>query len=199
MLNESDSKIEIKRTWTILFIGGASGSGKSILAYELAKYFGINVLEIDDIAESLKPLTNNELLPYLHYWDSGINWKDIGIDGNKNWLINVSNEIKPALKAVVDRHIEDNLPIIIEGDFLSPELIHSFDNDKVKNLFVIESEKDQIIKNYLNREGGEPQNFRAEIGIEYGKWLKNECFKLGLNYLESRPWDSLLNRAIEII
>jgi len=32
------------RNWTVLFIGGASGTGKSTLAYEIAKFYGVNVL-----------------------------------------------------------------------------------------------------------------------------------------------------------
>jgi len=191
--------MENKRNWTVLLIGGASGTGKSTLAYEIAKFYGINVLEIDDITEALKSLTNKDILPNIHYWENGINWMDIGVDGNKNWLINVSKEISTALKAVVDRHLEDNLPIIIEGDFISPELILSFDKEKVKSIFVIEPEKNQVLQNYFNREGGELQNYRAEISVEYGKWLKNECINLGINYIEPRPWDNLLNRAIEII
>jgi len=190
--------MENKRNWTVLLIGGASGTGKSTLAYEIAKFYGINVLEIDDITEALKSLTNKDILPNIHYWDSGINWMDIGVNGNKNWLINVSKEISTALKAVVDRHIEDKLPIIIEGDFISPELILSFDKEKVKSIFVIEPDKNQILQNYFNREGGELQNYRAEISVEYGKWLKNECTNLGINYIKPKPWDSLLKRAIDI-
>ena len=37
------------RNWTVLFIGGASGVGKSSIAYEIARFYGVNVLEADDI------------------------------------------------------------------------------------------------------------------------------------------------------
>jgi len=191
--------MENKRDWTVLLIGGASGTGKSTIAYELAKYYEVNVLEIDDIVEGLKSVTNKDILPEIHYWDNGVNWMDIGVEGNKNWLIKVSKEINPVLKAVTDRHIADNLPIIIEGDFISPEFIFSLNNVKVKSIFLIEPEKEQIIQNYFNREGGEFQNYRAEISVEYGKWIKNECINLGINYIESKPWENLLNRAIEIV
>jgi 2-phosphoglycerate kinase len=183
----------------VLFIGGASGTGKSTLAYKLAKYYGVNVLEVDDIGQALKVSTTNENFPYIHYWSTGINWKDIGVEGNLNWLINVSKEIFPAIKAIVDRHLEDNVPVIIEGDFIYPEFTLSFNNTKVKSIFVIESDKNQIIQNYFVREGGELQNYRAEISIEYGRWLKNECKKMGINFIESRPWNNILERVIEEI
>jgi 2-phosphoglycerate kinase len=51
--------------------------------------------------------------------------------------LRVSNELFPALKAVVDRHIEDELPVIIDGDFINPELLMSFDNShKIKFIYL---------------------------------------------------------------
>jgi 2-phosphoglycerate kinase len=185
--------------WTVLFIGGASGTGKSTLAYEIAKSYGINVLEADDIGQALKASTNKEILPIIHYWSNGINWTDTGVEENKNWLINVSKEISPALKAVADRHIEDKVPIIIEGDFVYPELTLSFNNPQVKTLYLIESDKEQILKNYFNREGGELQTYRAEISIAHENWIKTECIKNGIKYIESRPWKTLLKRAVRSI
>ena len=187
------------KNWTVLFIGGASGTGKSTLAYKLAKYYGANVLEVDDIGQALKVSTTNKIFPYIHYWSTGINWMDIGVEGNLNWLINVSKEMFPAIKAIIDRHLEDNVPVIIEGDFIYPEFTLSFNNTEVKSIFVIESDKNQIIQNYFVREGGELQNYRAEISIEYGKWLRNECIKMGIKFIESRPWNNILERAIEEI
>ena len=188
-----------ERSWTVLFIGGASGTGKSTLAYQLAGFYGTNVLEVDDIAQALKASTTKDILPVIHYWSSGINWMDIGVEGNLNWLINVSKEIIPALKAVAERHIEDKLPVIIEGDFIHPQLFMSFNIPEVRCFYVIESDKDQIIQNYLTREGGDLQNYRADICIGYGNWLKNECNKLGIKFIESRPWNNILKRVIDII
>ena len=117
-----------KRNWLVLFIGGASGTGKSTLAYEIGKFYGINVIEVDDIGQALKVSTTKDTFPNIHFWSSGANWKDIGVEGNKNWLINVSKEYNFPLNAIVNRHIEDNVSIIIEGDFINPEFTGSFNN-----------------------------------------------------------------------
>ena len=182
------------RDWTVLFIGGASGTGKSTLAYELGKFYGVNVLEVDDIGQALKATTTKDILPAIHY---GENWLDLGVEENIKWLINVSKEIIPGIKAIVDRHIVDKLPVIIEGDFIYPELTVSFANPKIKSIFLIERDKNQIINNYLAREGGDLQNYRADICIGYGDWLKNECAKLEIKAIESRPWTNLMERVID--
>lgn len=185
------------RNWTVLFIGGASGTGKSNIAYEIARFYGVNVLEVDDVQLSVETVTTKESFPAIHYWNTGVNWKDIGVDGNVNWLIDVSKEMVPVLKELVNRHIEDNLPIIIEGDFIYPEFTQSFENSEVKSIFVNETDINQILQNYLSREGGELQYYRAEISIAYGKWIADTCNQNGIRLIESRPWDTVLTRAIK--
>ncbi len=185
------------RNWTVLFIGGASGMGKSSVAYELARFYNVNVLEVDDICQAVEAMTTRELLPAVHYWSSGINWMDVGVSGNVKWLKDVSKELIPGIKAIVENHIEADVPVIIEGDFIHPEFVASFENPKVKSIYVYEPDKNQILQNYLSREGGELQHFRADISMEYGTWLVNTCGKLGINVIKSRPWDTVVDRAIE--
>jgi 2-phosphoglycerate kinase len=187
------------RNWTVLFIGGASGIGKSSLAYEMARFYGVNVLEVDDVHLSVKTVTTKDHFPAIHYWASGVDWKDIGIDGNVNWLIDVSKEISPVLRELANRHIEDKLPIIIEGDFIYPEFTLSFDNPEVKSIFVHEPDKSQILQNYLSREGGEFQHFRAEVSSSYGDWIADTCNQNGIQLIESRPWDTALSRAVKCL
>ncbi len=187
------------RNWTVLLIGGPSGVGKSSIAYELARYYELSVLEIDDIGQAIKAMTTTEELSAINYWSTGVNWKDIGISGNVDWLIRVSKEITPALKAIVDNHIEAGVPVIIEGDFLYPEFAASFDNPEVKSLFIQEADENQIVQNYLNREGGNTQNFRAAISVAYGNWISDMCKGLEIPLLESRPWDTAIDRALKFL
>ncbi|MFC4102603.1 hypothetical protein [Paenibacillus xanthanilyticus] len=184
------------RNWTVLFVGGASGIGKSSIAYEIGRHYGVNVMEVDDVHLSVKTVTTRDHFPAIHYFDSGSDWKDLGVNGNVNWLIDVSKEMVPVLKEIAKRHIEDNVPIIIEGDFISPELAASFDRAEVKSIFIQESDKNQIVQNYLAREGGELQEFRAEISTSYNNWIAETCKSNGMKLIESRPWNTVLNRTI---
>ncbi|MDD4113161.1 MAG: hypothetical protein PHC56_09065, partial [Herbinix sp.] len=185
--------------WTVLFIGGASGTGKSSIAYEIARFYGVNVLEVDDVHISIETVTTKEKFPAIHYWSTGVDWKDIGVEGNVNWLIDVGKEMIPVLKELVNRHLEDKVPIIIEGDFINPEFTMSFENPEVKSIFVNESEINQILQNYKLREGGDLQHYRAEISIAYGKWIADACKQNGIKMIESRPWDTVLTRVIKAL
>ena len=185
------------RNWTVLFIGGASGTGKSSIAYQIARFYGVNVLEVDDVHLSVETVTTKERFPAIHYWNTGVNWKNVGVNGNVNWLIDVSKEMIPILKELVNRHIEDKLPIIIEGDFIYPQFTKSFENPEVKSIFVNETDINQILQNYLSREGGDLQHYRSEISIAYGKWIADTCNQNDIRMIESRPWDTVLTRALK--
>lgn len=189
--------MNVDRNWTVLFIGGPSGTGKSSIAYEIARYYGINVLEVDDVYLTIETVTTKDFFPAIHYWNTGIDWKNIGIDDNVKWLIDVSKEMVPVLRALVDRHLEDKLPVIIEGDFIYPEFIASFDNPEVRSVFIIESDVNQVMQNYLSRESGDLQEHRAEISIAYGEWLVDTCKKYRISLIEARPWSTALTRVVE--
>ena len=112
-------------------------------------------------------------------------------------MIDVSKEMIPVLKALVNRHLEEKLPIIIEGDFIYPEFTISFDNPEVKSIFINEADINQIMQNFLSREGGDLQQYRAEISIAYGKWITDTCKRNNIRVIEARPWDTALARVIE--
>ncbi|MCL2570848.1 MAG: hypothetical protein FWE11_00450 [Defluviitaleaceae bacterium] len=192
-----------KRNWTVLIVGGASGIGKSTIAYELARHFGINVLEFDDIQRTVKSVVDKTdatkaMFPAINDVN-GHNWMNLGVEWNVQWLKDVSREMSEFLVELVERHVDENIPFIIEGDFILPELVKPMISSKVKALFIQENDINQIISNYQAREGGEKQTFRAEICISYNNWIKKSCEDMRIDMLESRPWDSVLERAVEIL
>jgi len=186
------------RNWTVLIIGGASGTGKSETAYKIAGYYGISVLEFDDIHIAVKPMVPADKYPAIFDAD-GHDWMNRGVEWNVNWLKDVSREMSEALERLVARHIDDDVPVIIEGDFIIPELVKPLLTSKVKALFIQESEVSRIISNFQSRESGEPQSFRAEISVSYNNWIRKSCEELGMLTLESRPWDTALDRVLELL
>lgn len=184
-----------QRDWTVLMIGGPSGTGKTSVAHALGRRYGINVVAVDDIFQAVKAMTSVETHPAVHYWSTGVNWLDIGLSGNMDWLLSVGEEMAPALRAVVESHLEEDLPVILEGDFLLPAFAASIASPAVKSLFVLEADKEQLVQNFMAREGGEAQYFRAEVSVAYGKWLQTACAQSGVPIVEARPWNTVAERA----
>lgn len=188
-------KMKKERTWEILLIGGASGSGKTSISRPLARFYGVDLVRVDDFQALLEAVTTPESFPQIHYWATHPDWMQEGADATARQLIDVGQALSPGLTAVIKDHLEEGIPMILEGDFLLPSLSASFMGSKVKSLFIHEPEREQILRNYEAREG-ELQQYRTDVSHRYGGWLKEECVKYGIPVLEARPWENMLEQAI---
>ncbi len=186
-----------ERKWQVLLVGGSSGIGKTRLTQAIAKSYQAKVIEADDVCLAVKSMTTSDVYPAMHYWYGDIDWQTFSVQENVEYLCKVSKELSEALKVIIESHRSSNRPLIIEGDFISVDLAASFCDDKIKSIYVHEPDESQIIKNYLSREGGDPQTFRARISSTYGKVLKHNCDELDMRVIESRPWHTLMDRALE--
>lgn len=184
-----------ERNWDVLLIGGASGSGKTSISRPLARFYGIDLVRVDDFQVLLEAITTPESLPAIHYWKTHPEWWKEGANATVSQLIDVGRALMPGLSAVINDHLVENIPMILEGDFILPELSVSFNNPKVKSVFIYEPSKEQILHNYLIREG-ELQQYRSDVSYLYGNWLAEDCAKRGIPIIESRPWDNLMKRVI---
>jgi 2-phosphoglycerate kinase len=192
------------RDWTVLLIGGASGSGKTSLSYPLARHFGVALTEADDIHLAVRKMTTPEQRPVLHYFDAHR-------DEVQTWaperilehFLNLCRELEPAYEVVIANHLESGVPLILEGDYLLPALARkeSFEgianNGRVRSLFVLEDDEAQYGANYLAREPHETrQDLRARVSWLHSRWLAEEAAAAGGIALPSRPWGTGLERAL---
>ena len=190
--------MEQKLNWDILIIGGASGSGKTSISRPLSQLYGVDLVRIDDFQCLLEAIISPEMVPDLHYWKIEPNWRSESVEWVVERLKSVSQAWMPGLAAVIKDHLEENIPMILEGDFILPELSTVFSNPRIKTIFVHEPSREQILQNYLSREGTH-QAHRANISYAFGNWLKENCEKHNIPVVESCPWNNLMERVISKI
>ena len=112
----------------IIYIGGASGTGKSVMATFLAGRLGINkITGTDTIREIMRLVFKRDLLPSLH--NSSIK-AGIGMPkalDKSNRLIGgfclQAQQVSVGVKAVVDRAVKEKTSMIIEGIHLLPYML----------------------------------------------------------------------------
>ena len=189
----------------VLLLGGASGVGKSQVASGLASRFGASVVAVDDFQVVLERMTSPERYPELHRWrlhpDEVLALDDDGMLAHTRGYAEAMTE---ALEAVIGNHLESGPPILLEGDFILPSLAirRTYDgvaaDGRVRAVFLIEEDEDQLAHNFLTREGG-PQSRRARASWCYGEWLRRECERLGVPAISSRPWETSLARAVDAV
>lgn len=193
-----------KRSFDILLLSGASGTGKTTAAYQLSKHYKINVVQVDDFQCLVENVTKESDYPVFHYWKNHFDEAaKQTMDKKLEIMISYANELSQLLELIVINHLEENRPMILEGDFISPNLCNKLLHNpqigsRIKCCILTENSTNQILNNYQIREGS-IQEDRAELSQKYNNWLIQEAKGSNISIVSSRPWNSVKKRIIKMI
>jgi 2-phosphoglycerate kinase len=194
--------MEPQRDWQVVVFGGASGVGKTMVSYRLAHHFAVGLTEMDDFQNVLERLTTPEQEPALHEWR--LHSAAVLAMDDEQMLAHtrrVADAMSVAMELVIANHLATRTPVVLEGDFLLPELAVRPVYDgipaegQVRAVFLYEEDEQQILRNFRVREG-EAQPRRARASWYYSEWLRREAARLGLPAVPARPWETVLERVI---
>jgi 2-phosphoglycerate kinase len=197
-----------ERDWQVLLIGGGTGSGKTCLALALSKYFDVPTLEGDVLRWVSEWAVAPGSDPDLHPFHDAELW-----NRPEPEILNASLRQSARLcqinEVVLARHHFTKKPLILEGVWILPEFASqpSFDgiemSGEVRSLFLYEHDVSSLAERLLSRDGelGLPSNqpTRLMMFYEYGLLIKRRAEALGLPVLTSRPFETLVKRAIEVL
>jgi 2-phosphoglycerate kinase len=183
----------------VTLVCGASGVGKSRAALALAARAGLPLAEADDIVTALRAITTGEQLPVLHYWAAHPEARSWAPPRIADLHLEVCDALRPAFAAVVADHVESGTPVVMEGDYLTPELARAYP-DAVRAVVITEADVDQLVANYAVREphDGE-QRRRAEVSVLVGARLADRARRVGAAAVPARPWGDQLDRLDEAL
>jgi len=182
--------------WDVFVVAGPSGVGKSRLSYPLARYFGVPITEVDDLFRAVEAATTPDQQPSLHFWRTHPEEAESAPERILKIHLDTCLAMTPSIAAVIDNHIETGMPVVMEGDYVLPELIARYAH-RVNAVFLIESDPGQIERNLRSREPDQAhQRKRAEVSFLHGRWLEDECARFGLTCVPARPWEDVLQRVI---
>lgn len=197
------SQLTPSRPWQVLIVGGASGSGKTSISYRLAYHFGVGITEADDIYRALMRMTTPEQQPFLHFWESHPEAHELPAEEILQVHIANCRVLAPAFEAVIANHLETEVPLVLEGDYLMPLLVAQTEFEEIPNqgrvwgLFVHEEDEAQFVHNFLQREPLDgPQEKRARVSWLFSRWLHQQALKVGCPVMLSRPWADGFERAL---
>lgn len=194
----------MNRNFDILLIGGASGVGKSRISDQLSKTLDLNVVLVDDFQCIVEHFTREEDYPMFHFWSK--HYEEVvklPMEGKLQIMIDYANQFSKALELVIDNHLEENRPMILEGDFISPDLCKTLLSNpekrkRIKCLFITEDDVTQIQQNYFEREN-RIQVDRSLLSWHYNNWLVEQSENTDIAIMSSRPWETLEERVLEYL
>ncbi len=121
----------------VLLIGGSTGSGKSSLATEVAHRLDVTrILSTDAVRHVMRAMISERLLPSIHR-SSFEAWRDPnvvaaagpGVDPTLGAFREQTQHVAVAVEAVLERAVQENLSMILEGVHLVPGLFQRFAAD----------------------------------------------------------------------
>jgi 2-phosphoglycerate kinase len=112
----------------VILIGGTTGAGKTSVALEVALRLGISrVLSTDSIRQIMRMLIPRELVPALHVssFDAHRELPTAREGGNPvvDGFINHASAVAIGVRAMIERSIEENASLILDGVPLAPGTI----------------------------------------------------------------------------
>jgi 2-phosphoglycerate kinase len=202
----ADASTPAARRWQVLLLGGPSGAGKTAVSYRLARHFGVALTEVDDFQVMLERMTTPEQQPALHFWREHPAFDQLSANEIMEQGLRVGEAMAPGLDAVIANHLETEMPVVLEGDFIQPALAvqESYggiaNGGRVRGIFLFEPDEEQLVANFLAREPASgAQRKRARVSWLFGQWLKDEGERCGVPVLPARPWDTVFGRIIAVL
>lgn len=109
----------------VILIGGATGTGKSTVATDIAYRLGITRLtSTDSIRQTMRAFFSREFMPTVHYssFGAGAALPDAD-DPLVAGFLEQSRNVLVGVRASIDRALEEGWSIILEGVHLVPGLL----------------------------------------------------------------------------
>lgn len=190
-----------ERDWTVLLVGGHSGTGKSIAARELARRYGVGVAQADAFRLAITRVTTAAGHPALHRMS--VDAHGLPPDEACATWIEVARTVSHALEPVIALHLATGAPTLLEGDTLLPALAVARHlpfgpaGMGVRAVFLVEDDEARLLETCRRRGRGftarsdDEQRSDARRHWLYGRWVAEQAAALGLPVLAPGAWDTL--------
>ncbi len=106
----------------ILLIGGATGTGKSTVATEVAYRLGITrVTSTDFVRQTMRAFLSSEFMPSIHY--SSFEVPDEGAGGVIDGFVEQTRNVLVGVRALIERALQEGWSLVLEGVHLVPGML----------------------------------------------------------------------------
>jgi 2-phosphoglycerate kinase len=113
----------------ILLLGGATGTGKSSVATDVAYRLGITrVTSTDFVRQTMRAFFSREFMPAVHYssFEAGRATAEEDADGSEAVLdgfVQQTRDVLVGVQASIDRALEEGWSMVLEGVHLVPGML----------------------------------------------------------------------------
>jgi 2-phosphoglycerate kinase len=141
----------------VILVGGATGTGKSTVATEIAYRLGITrVTSTDFIRQTMRAFFSHEFMPSIHYssFEAGLAVPDSD-DPLVAGFLEQSRQVMVGVRASLDRALQEGWSMVLEGVHLVPGLLPALDGVLVSACVLRISDETAHAQHFFSREAGE--------------------------------------------
>src|SRR5688572_16289431 len=113
--------------------------------------------------------------------------------------------LSPAIEVVIENHVDQRIPVVIEGDGILPSVLERppvrdrASGGRIRAVFLTEADADALHFNLVARGADtwrDDLRWYARKSATYGEWLEQEAARRGLPTVAARPRETLVERIL---
>ena len=126
----------------IVLVGGATGTGKSTVATEVAYRLGITrVTSTDFVRQTMRAFLSHDFMPSIHSSSFEVAGED-GLGGVVEGFVEQTRNVLVGVRALVERAMQEGWSLVLEGVHLVPGMLPPVDEAMVVHcVLAIEDEE----------------------------------------------------------
>jgi len=194
----------------VVLVGGATGTGKSTVATEVAHRLGITrVTSTDVVRQTMRAFFSREFMPSIHYSSFEAAPAVAGPDGveSDSLLIGFLEQTRNVLvgvRAVLGRAIEEGYSLALEGVHLVPGLIPPVEGAVVCQVLLAIEDEEEHAAHFWTRddEGLRPfqKYLRALPEIrKIQEYLVERAAKANVPVIQNKSVEETVDRVIDLV
>jgi len=141
----------------VILVGGATGTGKSTIATEIAYRLGITrVTSTDFVRETMRAFFSHEFMPSIHYSSFEADAAAPGADDPLiAGFLEQSRQVLVGVRASIERALHEGWSMVLEGVHLVPGLLPLLDGHALVTACVVKIEDESAhAQHFFMREAG---------------------------------------------
>jgi 2-phosphoglycerate kinase len=194
----------------VVLVGGATGTGKSTVATEVAHRLGITrVTSTDVVRQTMRAFFSNEFMPSIHFssFEAGsalTRSDDEEGDRVLPGFLEQTRNVLVGVKAVLGRAMEESYSLALEGVHLVPGMLSPVDGAVFCHVLLAIEDEDEHARHFFTRdnEGLRPfdKYLRALPDIRrIQEYLVERAGKTGVPVIENARMEDAVDQVIDLV
>jgi 2-phosphoglycerate kinase len=192
----------------VVLVGGATGTGKSTVATEVAHRLGITrVTSTDVVRQTMRAFFSREFMPSIHHSSfegAPVASDDVDVDAVLLGFLEQTRNVLVGVKAVLARALEEGYSLALEGVHLVPGLIEPVDGAVFCQVLLSIEDEDEHAAHFWTRDGEGLRPFEKYLRAlpeirRIQDYLVERAAKACVPVIENESVDATVDHVIDLV